>query len=123
MAVCLPWTRKALWNCKSERDVLSHFRCLARQAGSGSDEAHVSSKNIDQLGQFIHEASTKHPPNASYPRVIFCLEERPVGVVKIKNLINTLRSSIRHRAEFVQLEAPSAHTHPFLYKEDGSRAV
>jgi hypothetical protein len=41
-------------------------------------------------------------------------------MIQMKNLINALRGSIRHRAELVQLEAPTAHAKPFLRKKDGA---
>src|SRR2546422_6563437 len=117
MAIRLPWASQPLWNCKSERHMLAHMRRLARQAGSGTDETHVASKNINELRQLIHKASTKHLSHASYPRVISCLKERAVGMIQMKNLINTLGSSTRHCSELVQDEPSAPHTKPLLQEK------
>jgi hypothetical protein len=44
-------------------------------------------------------------------------------MIQMKNFINTLSSSIRHRSELVQHEAPATHAKPLLQKEDRTRAA
>jgi hypothetical protein len=44
-------------------------------------------------------------------------------MIQMKDFIDTLRCSIRHCAELVELEASTAHTKPFLRKKDGALAA
>jgi hypothetical protein len=44
-------------------------------------------------------------------------------MIQMKNLINSLGGSIRHRPELVQREAPATHANPFLRKEDRAWAA
>jgi hypothetical protein len=118
MAVCLPRASQPLRNCKSERHMLAHLSSLAWEARPGANKTHLASKDIDELRQFIHKTSPEDLPDASYSRVVLCLEERPVGMIQVKDFIDTLGSSISHRAELVQPEAPTMHANPFLHEKD-----
>src|SRR5438067_572242 len=99
MAVSLPRACQSLRNCKSEGDVLLHLGSLAREARPGTHKAHVAPKNVDELRQLVHEGSAECPPNASYTWVIPRLEERPIGIIQVKDFINALGRSIGHRTE------------------------
>jgi hypothetical protein len=80
--------------------------------GTGSDEAHFTFENIDQLGEFIQMPAAQEAPNAGDPGIVLTGEDGSGLLFRI----------MVHRAEFVEGEFSAALSDPSLAIERGSSA-
>src|SRR5215469_1921171 len=113
-AVDLPQTGKALRHAETalgERVVVGD---LAGQSGTRPDQRHVAEQNVEQIRQLVDRGLAQEAPERMQTRIVPDLKDRTRNFVEVHQVLAHRVGAVDHRAQFVHLEAPAAHTNPLL---------
>ena len=94
-------TRKA-------RDLLVQLGEEDRPLGAWTDDAHLASKHIPELGQLVEVRATEKRPDASHSRVVRGGPNRPRLLLRVRD----------HAPELEHQKRTAAEPGPFLPEED-----
>jgi hypothetical protein len=59
------------------------FHCFAYEARTWTNQEHLASGDVEELGKFVKGVPPKKSPDARHSRITFHLEESAAGIVQI----------------------------------------